>query len=115
MLLLPGEQLAYLRSMPDDITEPSLRLPVETWDEIIAFNHNDHQTLANCCSLVCRAWTPTCRVHHFHELTIMPAQKAGHRPSAASLLCDLFSPTCTSWFWLKIFLAYSEIHCIHLT
>ena len=65
------------------------RLPVEIWEEVLAYNLCDDHTLANC-SLVCRTWSPTCRMHRFREIKVKP-RPVGH-PQAASLLCD---PTST--------------------
>ena len=61
------------------------RLPVETWDHVIDFIRDDTQALASC-SLVCRAWSPTCRIHRFREIKVRP--RAVGVPPAASLLCD---------------------------
>lgn len=70
------------------VTTHFSHLPIEIYDQIIGMNHDDYQTLANC-SLVCRAWSPTCRMHRFRELKVMPRPVG--RPLAASLLCDLTS------------------------
>ena len=74
---------------PAPPTEACFRIPSEIWDIIIDFHHDDHQTLVSC-SLVCRDWCPTARMHRFHEIKIKP--RPGGPPPAASLLCD---PTST--------------------
>lgn len=65
------------------------QLPVEIWDDIIGYIRDNYEALANC-SLVCRALSPTCRIHRFREVKVNP--RSVGRPQTASLLCD---PTST--------------------
>lgn len=44
-------------------------LPVELWDNIIDHMWDDHDSLA-ACSLVCRAWLPSARIHLFHTVRL---------------------------------------------
>ncbi|EPT01783.1 hypothetical protein FOMPIDRAFT_1119522, partial [Fomitopsis schrenkii] len=53
--------------MSPPVTTASSQLPIEIWDSIIGLNRDDHRILA-ICSLVCRAWSPTCRMHRFREV-----------------------------------------------
>lgn len=46
-----------------------LILPQETWDQIIDFFHSDFASLGTC-SLVCKAWLPSCRYHQFSIVSI---------------------------------------------
>ena len=63
------------------------RLPPELIDRIIDFLHDNKPTLA-VCSLVCRNWVTTSRLHYINSLIIHPAN--------VDRLVDLFrSPSCT--------------------
>jgi hypothetical protein len=63
------------------------RLPPELIDRIIDFLHDNKPTLA-VCSLVCRNWVATSRLHYFESLVIDPVN--------VDRLVDLFrSPSCT--------------------
>jgi hypothetical protein len=61
-------------------------LPPELIDRIIDFLHDDKLTLS-VCSLVCRNWVPTSRLHYIESMVI---------DSTVDRLIDLFqSPSCT--------------------
>ncbi len=46
------------------------RLPPELTDRVIDHLHDDPTSLA-ACSLVCSAWLPAARFHHFREVTVV--------------------------------------------
>jgi hypothetical protein len=63
------------------------RLSPELIDHIIDFLHDDKPTLA-VCSLVCRNWVPTSRLHYIESIMI--------HPITVDRLVDLcLSPSCT--------------------
>ncbi|RDX43685.1 hypothetical protein OH76DRAFT_1299475, partial [Lentinus brumalis] len=45
-------------------------LPPELTDRVIDHLHDDPTSLA-ACSLVCSAWLPAARLHHFREVTVV--------------------------------------------
>src|ERR1700733_3510546 len=69
------------------MTAMTARLAPELIDRIIDFLHDDKRTLA-VCSLVCRNWVPTSRLHYIESMVIDPI--------TVDRLVDLFqSPSCT--------------------
>ncbi|KZT07005.1 uncharacterized protein LAESUDRAFT_652307, partial [Laetiporus sulphureus 93-53] len=55
--------------MEVDPPPASFRLPQEIHDAILDHLHADFLTL-KVCSLVCRAWLPTTRLHLFHSIRL---------------------------------------------
>ncbi|KAF5346298.1 hypothetical protein D9758_011487 [Tetrapyrgos nigripes] len=55
-------------------------VPQELVDYIIDHLYHDTQTLRNC-SLVCRAWLPSSRLHLFNKVRLNIPRSTSHRPS----------------------------------
>ena len=60
-------------------------LPNELFDRIIDHLH-DSRTILSVCSLVCRSWLPSCRLHLFDENDLIRAARENLAPLVALLI-----------------------------